>query len=574
MRKRTLGDYLSMCPAVRRLHELIDGSKCFCDVGVAKWKTQCTACAPLVERWVNEQQPPIDYKAILLGDGGLFKFDRLFMLVMKHQAQFIPKSLLVEHLPHLIMDHRQLNYFITGAAGTGKSHAFMQIARLLEESGKGVNYGLSAPTGSAAIRIDGVTLHALFGLKPWDHERYEKDRVGFPGKFARSLTKKDYLKDILERWKTIEVLLVDEISMVNPKLLEVIDAVARYIRKRPDNAFGGIQMVFSGDFLQLPPVPEKKGGAPVPFCFQHPIWKHVHITVLLTENRRQQGDLRLQRTLNELRLGQCSDEAEEVIRECQMRQPPTTINRVNWDVPEEVLKLPVHLFATNAQVDRYNKQCSEKNQQHPVITYRPRVKWFQFSKHHPEPKPGATTVHFDEKKLVACEPPPDTEQELAMFYTESTQQRLKPQTYRIGSLCELQVNKFKRGLSNGSLFTVVGTQPSKADGIEEVPVGWFKDQTTMAITPVRHTQWIGGTIGKFIAVDYLPMTEAFGLTIHKGQGQTYEQVSVHLEGIFAEGQAYIALSRCTTSEGMTVSGFDRSLVRANPDALKYYEQLR
>ena len=566
MPKRDFAAFLSMDPRLQTLHSAIEVSACFCRVGVSKWKTKCKACAPVITKWTKEVQ--VDDE-LFVGKHGLFRFSRLFMLVMKHAPTFVPKSLLVDNLPSLILEHRGLNFFITGQAGTGKSYTFMEIAKLLES--EGINYGLAAPTGAAAIRINGVTLHALFGLKPWDPQNYKRDRIGFPRKFAKSLTKKDYLKEILERWKTIQVLLIDEVSMVNPELLEVIDGVARHIRKCADTAYGGIQIVFSGDFLQLPPVPEK-GGSKVPFCFQHESWKDVHITVLLTENKRQQGDLRFQNALNELRMGNCSLETEEVIRECQMKPLPTDIDTVDWTSPSQVLRLPVHLFPTNKQVDAYNSTASSRNLHEPII-FTPRVKWYCFNKKTSEPKPGATMVQFDEKKLVECEPP-DESDTVELYYTDSTVHRLKPQTYRIGSLCELQVNKFDHELCNGSLFTITGTRPSKAKDIAEIPVGLFKNETEIPISPIRHTQWIGGTIGKFIAVDYLPFSEAFGLTIHKAQGQTYEEVCVHLAGTFAPGQAYIALSRCTSLKGMVVTGFQPRCVHADPDALRYYQELK
>lgn len=151
---------------------------------------------------------------------------------------------------HRIMERifvQKQNVFITGGAGVGKSHLLKQMVQKLKMDWEPRSYAICASTGAAAVLIEGVTLHSFSGIGT-------KTLRDFP---LRTILKmmRDESK---EKWKNLELLIIDEISMLSPDFLETIDFVAKAIKETPTLPFGGIQVIFIGDFYQLAPVPRKE----------------------------------------------------------------------------------------------------------------------------------------------------------------------------------------------------------------------------------------------------------------------------------------------------------------------------
>ncbi|XP_073214155.1 ATP-dependent DNA helicase PIF1 isoform X3 [Lepidochelys kempii] len=196
------------------------------------------------------------------------------------------------------------NVFFTGSAGTGKSYLLKKIVGSLPPKS---TYA-TASTGVAACHIGGITLHAFAGIgsgkAPLDQCIELAQRTG-----------------VRQHWLSCQHLIIDEISMVEGKFFDKLEAVARAVRKR-DDPFGGIQLIICGDFLQLPPV--SKGNEETKFCFQAKSWrKCIHVNMELTEVWRQteKSFISLLRTV---RLGRCTDEVTK-----QLMQ--TATNRVERD---------------------------------------------------------------------------------------------------------------------------------------------------------------------------------------------------------------------------------------------------
>ena len=157
--------------------------------------------------------------------------------------------------------------FISGAAGTGKSHASKYIVQRLR-----ARCAPTAPTGVAALNIGGSTLHSFFGLG-----------IGTGNGPQHMIRKARKNKAAMKRINETEVLLIDEVSMMSSDLLEAIDAVAKDVR-RDDRPMGGMQVVAVGDFFQLPPIINKEAmewGRDVdeqrPFCFDSPVWSELEL---------------------------------------------------------------------------------------------------------------------------------------------------------------------------------------------------------------------------------------------------------------------------------------------------------
>jgi ATP-dependent DNA helicase PIF1 len=218
------------------------------------------------------------------------------------------------------------NLFLSGSAGTGKSFTIKNIVEYLEENK--INYGLTALTGCAASLINGQTIHSylLLGINKSLMDIYNDLSRKFIPKF-KSL-------------KSLNTLIIDEISMMSNELLELIDELFKMIKSNT-LPFGGIQVIMVGDFHQLPPI---KGN----YCFTSSSWDALNMNnVILTDLIRQKDDLVLQEILEELRTGKMSDKTFEILK---------SLNKTKFigDIK------PTKLFPVNNNVDKINNKEFQK----------------------------------------------------------------------------------------------------------------------------------------------------------------------------------------------------------------------
>lgn len=217
------------------------------------------------------------------------------------------------------------NLFLTGSAGTGKSYTIKKIIEYFDSIDK--KYGLTALTGCAASLINGNTLHSYLclGIDKNLNEIY-KDILKFKPKY--------------NKLKSLEVLIIDEISMMNNELIELIDNLLKMI-KNNNETFGGIQVILIGDFYQLPPI---NGN----YCFTSEIWEKLNLNcIILKELIRQKDDVELQEILEEIRTGKLSDESFE------------KLNNLKNTVFSGEIK-PTKLYPINANVDKINENAFKK----------------------------------------------------------------------------------------------------------------------------------------------------------------------------------------------------------------------
>ena len=168
------------------------------------------------------------------------------------------------------------NVFLTGSAGTGKTHILNEFVLYLKS--RKVIPTIVAPTGIAASHLNGQTIHSYFSLGIRDSiDEY----------FISNLIEKKYLQT---RFKKLKVLIIDEISMVSPNMFTSIDKILRAF-KQNDNPFGGIQVILSGDFFQLPPISKNNDGKR--FAWQSPSWKELDLQTCYLEKKFRQDDNQL-----------------------------------------------------------------------------------------------------------------------------------------------------------------------------------------------------------------------------------------------------------------------------------------
>ena len=241
------------------------------------------------------------------------------------------------------------NVFITGSAGTGKTYLLKQYIQYLKE--RRIHPTIVAPTGIAASHLKGQTIHSFFALGI-------RDTV-VDNRYVKLLLEKSYLKS---RFLKLKVLIIDEVSMVSPEIFASMDKILRAFKNNPE-PFGGVQVIISGDFFQLPPV--SKEFKEKRFAWQAPVWKSLGLKSCYLQKKFRQDDDRLIQILDEIRLASVSESSHALLesrfhKELNSSFKPTKLFTHNVDVDrinlEELKKLRGKLYLFT-----YTSKGSEKN---------------------------------------------------------------------------------------------------------------------------------------------------------------------------------------------------------------------
>ncbi|XP_039533679.1 ATP-dependent DNA helicase PIF1 [Pimephales promelas] len=323
---------------------------------------------------------------------------------------------------------------------------------------------------------------------------------------------------VLQHWTSCKHLIIDEISMVEAQFFDKLEAIARSIR-RSTEPFGGIQLIVCGDFLQLPPV--SKGKDKANFCFQSRSWrKCIHMNMELMEVRRQ-TDKAFISLLQAVRVG-----------------------RVTEEVTTQLLRSANHCIERDGILA--TRLCTHKDD--VELTNENKLKQL----------PGAMRV------FEAVDSDPMLVQTIDAQSPVSRLLQLK-----VGAQVMLTKNlDVQRGLVNGARGVVVDFQP----GNQGLPRVRF---LCGAVEVMKRERWMfKASGGLYLSRQQLPLKLAWAISIHKSQGMTLDCVEISLARVFESGQAYVALSRARSLEGLRVMDFDPRVVQANQDVLLFYKRLR
>ncbi|GAQ91139.1 hypothetical protein KFL_007330030 [Klebsormidium nitens] len=453
--------------------------------------------------------------------------------------------------PRIILSAQQINVletlrkresvFLTGSAGTGKSELLKHAIKLMKSMYQDANVFVTASTGIAAVHINGTTLHSFAG-------------IGLGKDSRATLVMKASRREAQQRWLRAKALICDEISMVDADFLDTLEYIARKVR-RNEEPFGGIQLIFSGDFYQLPPV--SKDGKKM-FAFESDCWKKcIKLEMELTHVFRQEDEAFV-KILNEVRTGQMSHGTIQALENC--RGPP------QGDLRDGVAL--TRLYPHNVDVKHENEMELRQLQTERVVYVAHDYSSSDFHKR--------MLDHFlAEQRLELCE----------------------------GAQVMLLKNiEPLLGLCNGARGKVLGftdaTDPeeeaARTEHVKIVPHGRFpvvyfpnggplpppeKDEKAQAKRPgmtkvIRPESW-SSVEGSRVLVErtQIPLKLSWALSVHKCQGMTLDRVETDLTKAFEKGMCYVALSRVRSPEGLRLTGFDPRKVRVDEKVKTFYERL-
>jgi hypothetical protein len=397
------------------------------------------------------------------------------------------------------------NVFLTGEPGSGKTHTINEYVAYLRA--RGIEPAITASTGISATHIGGMTIHSWSGIGI----KTELDK--------NALDKISSNPYIVNRIKRTKVVIIDEVSMLPPEALSMIDAICSKI-KQSSEPFGGIQVVLVGDFFQLPPIVKTEvgndpqimftGESPARFIYDSPSWGRASLIVCYLTEQYRQDDSGFLALLSAIRRNAFGED-----HLCHIRSRRINRHAIANGVPK--------LFSHNVDVDRVNDEILAN-------------------------LPGESKV------FTMSSQGPD------VLVSALKRGCLSPETLylKVGAAVMFTKNNPKEGFVNGTLGVIEEFDKHNGSPIVKTREGrWIK---------VEPMDWAMEENGKIRArITQLPLRLAWAITVHKSQGMSLDEAVMDLSNVFEFGQGYVALSRLRRLSGLYLLGWNERAFQVHPE---------
>ena len=415
------------------------------------------------------------------------------------------------------------NVFLTGPGGTGKSAVVASIVE--REAGRGRKVQVCAMTGCASVQLYGCkarTLHAWAGLG-------RSPGIGAEDPIVDTIAADPYKS---KNWREVDLLVVDEVSMLSKDMFDTIDEIGKTVRRNAEEPFGGIQLLFCGDFYQLPPVGRTEGSRA--FCFESSAWAKTFDVQVVLEKVFRQGNARYAKILNQVRCGRISKRSVAVLESRVGKAPPQD------DVEPTLLSPRRHV------VERINKERLGKLEASTQVSFAMRkVIEGRASRY------SSGSIEYEIKQLMS-----------SMRADAKLELREGAQVMCVANIPEGE-GAYPIPLVNGSRGTVTGFSSAGA------PVVDFGGNRL----ELRAHKWESDRMPG-VSIHQIPLTLAWAITIHKSQGATLDSALIDAgAGIFECGQTYVALSRVRDLEGLYLTSFDVARIAVSRKVQEFYASI-
>jgi len=381
---------------------------------------------------------------------------------------------------------------LTGAPGAGKTHLLNRFINYLRK--RDVPVAITASTGIAATHIGGMTLHSWSGMGIRD---------SIDEKILEDLLSKSPLQ---KRFEKTKVLIIDEVSMLTPGLFEAVSFILQNIHFSQE-AFGGIQVVLTGDFFQLPPISSQRSERR--FIWQTETWKSLNPKICYLSERHRHNEPELLQLLDEMRAGSVSTDSRKLLKSCSTRSFSKSVR-------------PTKLYTHNADVDEINAEELEKLDT-PLRTFG--------------------VVMKGNKKIAE-----------KLLNSSLVMEDLE---LKKGALVMFLKNNPEKDYVNGTLGEIVGF-----DEEDRLPIVKVKDGREII---AEHEEWsvIDEKDKKLATIAQVPLRLAWAITVHKSQGMTLDAAEIDLRRAFEPGHGYVAISRVKTLSGLRLLGHNEVALSVN-----------
>jgi ATP-dependent DNA helicase PIF1 len=398
-----------------------------------------------------------------------------------------------------VKEHKSI--FLTGSAGTGKSFTLKAIVSYLNNNYSDDEFAITALTGCASVLIKGQTIHSFLYL-------------GISRDINQIYDNLQKYKFKFNKLKKLKVLIIDEISMMDNQLFELIHNLLMKIKNCFDKPFGGVQMILVGDFYQLPPIENN-------YCFTSHIWNLLNpIPIILTSIIRQKDDLVLQEILEEIRNDKPSEKTINILK--------SLIISPNQSFKDNEIK-PTRLFPININVDKIN--------------------------------------NYEFKKLLKINNFQKNTYNAILIIKNKNEPKIDISDYNLTLTLNCQIMVIRNisiddKLVNGTRGIVIELNPSNVI---------IKDLDGKLHTISYYTD---DTKGKN-QISFMPLKLAYAISIHKSQGSSIDCLEIDLgNDVFTTGQLYTALSRATNIKNLRLSNFSINSFIINENVKNFYQNLK